>query len=341
MKTRKLFSLAVSAPLVLTMSASAYGSSSHTLSAGKTTAKSSASKVNLSGLTLNVGDQAGTGAQALLEASGLIHKIPFKVKWDDFTSGPPILQAMASGSVEVGQVGNAPPVFSVAGGAPIAIVSALKNGNNDANIVVPKGSAIHSVSQLKGKKVAVAEGTSGNYNLLANLQHAGLNIKEVTLDYLQPADALAAFTSGSVAAWAIWSPYTEEVEVKDGARSIANASTYGNYSYNVASRSALANPVKKAAIEDLVKLLNQARVWANDHPHQWATTWGKATGLPLSITSKAAVDSNETPVPITSAVVKSEQNLATDFYNAGQIPKNPDLKNYFYSGFNSALYAKS
>src|SRR5579859_1166358 len=59
-----------------------------------------ASTTSLSNVTLNIGDQKGTGAQALLAAAGLIKKLPFHAVWSDFTSGPPMLQAVGTGSVD-------------------------------------------------------------------------------------------------------------------------------------------------------------------------------------------------------------------------------------------------
>ena len=89
------------------------------------TSTASASTVNVSNVTLNIGDQAGSGAEALLTAAGLIGKLPFKAHWSDFTSGPPMLQAMGAGSIDIGGVGDAPPVFAAAGGSQIAVVGAL------------------------------------------------------------------------------------------------------------------------------------------------------------------------------------------------------------------------
>ena len=167
-------------------------------------------------MTLNVGDQKGTGAEAVLAAAGLLKTLPFKVNWSDFTSGPPMLQAMASGSVDVGGVGDAPPVFAASGGEAIEIVGARQtNGDQDA-LVVPKGSPITSIQQLKGKKIAYASGSSANYNLLTVLNKASLTTKDVTLVNLQPADALAAFTSGSVEAWDVWPPYVQQVVAQNG-----------------------------------------------------------------------------------------------------------------------------
>ena len=208
----------------------------------------SAKTANVSSVVLHVGDQAGSGSQALLTAAGLLSKLPFKVEWSDFTSGPPMLQAMGSGAIDIGSVGDAPPVFAAAGGEKVAIVGAVTAGPNGSAIVVPKNSPIHSVAQLKGKKIAVAQGSSADYHLLTVLNKAHLSVHDVTLDYLQPADGLAALTSGHVDAWDIWSPYIEQAVGQDHARILVNGTGYGApYSFAVASRAALADPAKAAA----------------------------------------------------------------------------------------------
>src|SRR5439155_1697034 len=242
---------------------------------------SSVNQVSVSGVTLHIGDQAGTGAQALLTAAGLIGRLPFKVAWSDFTSGPPMLQAMGAGSVDVGGVGNAPPVFAAAGGSKIAIVGAYQANPLGSALLVPKGSPITSVAQLKGKRIAAAQGSSANYHLLTVLTKAGLSVHDVTITYLQPAEGLAALTSGHVDAWDIWSPFIEQAEVQKSARALVTGTGYGSpYSFAVASRAALADPAKAAAISDYLKLVAQAHAWASQHQAAWAGVWAKASGPP-------------------------------------------------------------
>jgi sulfonate transport system substrate-binding protein len=324
------------------LAAAGCSSSSSSSAAGTSAASSSSpsasSSVNLSSVTLNVGDQKGTGAEAVLTAAGLLNTLPFKVNWSDFTSGPPMLEAMASGSVDIGGVGDAPPAFAASGGEAIEIVGArTTNGDQDA-LVVPKGSPITSLSQLKGKKIAYGSGSSGNYNLLTVLNKANLTTKEVTLVNLQPALALAAFTSGSVAAWDIWPPYVQQVVAQDGARILARGPQYGSpYSFEVASKAAVANPEKAAAIKVYLATLDKAYVWAVAHPAAWATAWGKASGLPTSIMNTAAqVDAN-TPAQITSATISAEQGVVDQFFAAGLIPNKVDISTYITSQFNDTV----
>ena len=103
--------------------------------------------------------------------------------------------------------------------------------------------------------------------LTAWLQGAGLTVHDVTLDYLQPADGLAALASGHVDAWDIWSPFVEQAEAQDHARPLVTGVGYGSpYSFTVASRGALQDPAKAAAIRDYLKLLAQAHARATACP---------------------------------------------------------------------------
>ncbi len=332
--TRKLRLPAALALLALI----AAGCSSASAGSGSTSSSdgSKASTTDVSQVTLHIGDQAGSGSQALLTAAGLISKLPFKVTWADFTSGPPMLQAMAGGAVDIGSVGNAPPVFAAAGGDNLAIVGAFQANPLGSALLVPKNSPIHSIAQLKGKRIAVAQGSSADYHLLTVLKKAGLTVHDVSLDYLQPADGLAALASGHVDAWDIWSPFVEQAQAQDHARLLVSGVGYGSpYSFTVAARGALADPAKAAAIRDYLKLLAQAHAWAATHQAAWAAVWAKATGLPDAIMAKAAKDDAARAVPITPAVVGSEQQVSNAFTTAGLIPGHVDFSKFVDTAFNS------
>jgi len=342
-RTNRVLALTAAASLAVLTACSSSSSSS---AAGKgggevggatasSSGTSSASPASVSGVTLHIGDQAGTGAQALLTAAGLIGKLPFKVAWSDFTSGPPMLQAMGGGSVDVGSVGNAPPVFAAAGGSKIAIVGAYQANPLGSALLVPKGSPITSVVQLKGKRIAVAQGSSADYHLLTVLNKAGLSVHDVTLTYLQPAEGLAALTSGHVDAWDIWSPFVEQAEVQKNAKALVTGTGYGSpYSFAVASRAALADPARAAAIKDYLALVAQAHAWATSHQSAWAEVWAKASGLPDTVMVKAASDDSSLAVPITPAVIASEQQVSDAFTKAGLIPVRVDFNDYVVTSFN-------
>ena len=229
--------------------------------------------VDLSKVTITVGDQKG-GSKALLQASGALDELPYEVKWKEFTSGPPLLEALNAGSIDIGGVGNTPPLFAAASNSKLVVVAGDTMGAKGDTIVVPKDSKIKDAADLEGKKVAVAKGSSANYNLLAQLDKAGADFDKVDVQYLQPADALAAFSAGHVDAWAIWDPYTAQAEVDENARVIADGGGVVNgMVFQAANPDALDDKATAAAIEDYVGRLAEAKVWSNTHREEWAKVW--------------------------------------------------------------------
>jgi ABC-type nitrate/sulfonate/bicarbonate transport system substrate-binding protein len=148
---------------------------------------------DLAGLTLNVGDQKA-GLEALLKAAGELEDVPYTIKWSTFTSGPPLLEAV-NAAVDVGEVGSTPPIFSAAAGGKIAIISASRDSAAGDAVLVPRGSTVKTFADLKGKRVAVAKGSSAHGNLLLQLTKVGPVPSDVQTTFIAPSDAYAALAA--------------------------------------------------------------------------------------------------------------------------------------------------
>jgi sulfonate transport system substrate-binding protein len=336
---------AVAAVLAL----AACGGATTTPNAAPAAVPAPVSPAQLSGVTLRVGDQKGIGAQVLLRAAGLLDDAPYKIQWSTFTSGPPMLEAANANAIDIGQVGNTPPVFSAAAGGNIDIVAALRSPVGDA-VLVPKDSTLANLADLRGKTIAVAKGSSANGTLLATLTKAGLKPADVTISYLQPSDAYAAFTQGSVAAWAVWEPYVSEAAAKLGAKELvsgadalhgtglAGGTALSNgLSLQVANRAALSDPGRNSAIAEYVTRVDRAYQWVAAHPDQWAAIYAQQTGLPPEVARAAVPKLTLAPVAVDDALVASEQKLADAFTAAGQIPGKVDIAGYVDRRYNSAV----
>jgi sulfonate transport system substrate-binding protein len=296
--------------------------------------------VDLSKVTLVVGDQKG-GSESLLQASGQLKDVPYKIEWKTFTSGPPLLEALNAGAIDVGGVGNTPPLFAAAAKSRFKVVQGATYGGVGDAIVVPKGSPIKSVADLKGKKVAVAEGSSANYNLLAQLGKAGLKYSDVDVQNLQPADAAAAFSSGHIDAWAIWEPYTSQAEQDSDATVLTTGKGLVNgYSFQVASDDALDDPATTAALKDYLGRIAKAQIWSATHKAPWAKVWAQETGLSDAITLAATKKRDVQLVPIDQTVIDSEQKMADAFAQNQLIPDKIDISSYFSGEFNSDAKVK-
>lgn len=290
-------------------------------------------------LVLNVGDQKG-GSEAVLRAAGELDDLGYRIKWSTFTSGPPLLEAVNAKAVDFGSVGNTPPVFAAGANSKITVVAATHGDSAGETILVPSDSPLRKPEDLKGRTVAVAQGSSAHFQLIASLKRAGLSLADVKVTLLQPADALAAFTSGKVDAWAVWDPYTSQVLQSGKGRVLTDGRGVVNgLGFQVASPSALADREKAAAIGDLIERLRRAQDWVHKHPEAWAEVWAKETGLPYEVALAAVKRSNGTRIPVAldQAAIDSEQKIADTFAELGLIPRRFAFADYVDDRFDKNL----
>ncbi|MEV8048067.1 ABC transporter substrate-binding protein [Streptomyces griseoluteus] len=290
-------------------------------------------------VTLSVGDQKG-GSEAILRAAGELKNLDYRIKWSTFTSGPPLLEAVNAGAVDVGGVGNTPPVFAAGAGSKISVVAAWHGRSRGDAVLVRNDSRLTSPKQLKGKSVAVAQGSSAHYQLVASLEAAGLRLKDIKVKYLQPADALAAFNSGKVDAWAVWDPYTSQVlQARQGRVLTTGDGVTNGLSFQVASPAALRNSKKAAAVKDYLARLRRAQDWVHGHQAEWAEVWAKDTGLPYDVALASVRRTNATRVAVAvdKPLVASEQRIADTFTELNLIPKKVDFGDFVDPRFNGDL----
>jgi sulfonate transport system substrate-binding protein len=282
---------------------------------------------DLAKVVLKVGDQKGN-AKTLLTAAGL-DKAPYKIEWSTFTSGPPLLEAASAGGIDLGGVGNTPPIFAAAAQAKISIVSSAKGNVESDAVIVPSGSPLKTVQDLRGKNIAVAKGSSAHGQILLTLKKAGLSTKDVKLNFLQPADAYAAFTQNRIDAWAIWDPYTAQAKLEAGAKVLIDGTgTANGYTFQVASRGALADAGKNAAIKDYVTRIAKAQKWSDKHRGEWAKAWAAETGLAVEVTTAATAQGPDLSVPLDDQVISAEQELADAFTHDKVLPGKVDFASF-------------
>ena len=273
---------------------------------------------------LRIGYQKSASLFVLQKAQGSLAKklapLGFGVKWVEFPAGPQLMEGLNVGAVDVGFVGEAPPIFAQAAGAKFVYIGFEPAAPRAEAILVPKDSPIRSVADLKGRKVALNKGSNVHYLLLRQLEKNGLGPADITPVYLAPADARAAFQSGNVDAWAIWEPFQSAAEKAADARVLADGTpgVVNNYQYYLAERGfATRNPqVIDALFEDSVA----QGIWLKKNLHQAALQIAPLQGLPVDVVEQALGRYEFNVKPITPAVAADQQRIADTFYQLKLIP---------------------
>lgn len=273
--------------------------------------------------TFIIGYQKGTVTLILAKAQHVFEKklapLGWQVSWAEFTSGPPMLEALAAGAIHFACTGNSPVIFAQASGTDLVYIAATRPSPKAIAILKPSGSPLGTIAALKGKKVAVAQGSSAHYLLVSALAHAGVNYDDVTKVFLQPADALAAFSSGAVDAWSIWDPFYALAQGQ-GAEVLTNGTgLMPNRSFYTTGRAfAQAHPERlRAAIE----VLNELDLWQAAHRSASAQVISPVMGVPASVLEVWFGRENYGVSRLTPDIFADQQKVADAFYRLGLIPK--------------------
>ncbi|ALN17354.1 sulfonate ABC transporter substrate-binding protein [Ectopseudomonas mendocina] len=283
--------------------------------------------------TLRIGYQK-YGTLVLLKAKGTLEKRlaeqGVEVKWTEFPGGPQLLEGLNVGSVDFGVTGKTPPVFAQAAGADLLYVAHEPPAPSGEAILVPKGSPIKSVAELKGKKVVLNKGSNVHYLLVRALEDAGLKYSDITPVYLPPADARAAFERGSVDAWVIWDPFQSAAEKQLQARSLRDGTgLVDNHQFYLATRTfAEQHP---QVIGTLVEEIRGVGEWVKGNLDEATSQVAPLIGLSPEITRQAVERQGYGAQFITPEVVEAQQKIADTFTELKLIPKKLTIRDVIWN----------
>jgi sulfonate transport system substrate-binding protein len=280
-------------------------------------------RAEANGKTLRIGFQK-YGNFVVLKARGTLEKRlaaqGVAVQWLEFPAGPQLLEGLNAGAVDVGTVGETPPIFAQAAGVDFVYIANEPPAPRGEALVVPHDSPIHTVADLRGKKVALNRGSNVHYLLVKALQRTGLAYTDIQPIYLTPADARAAFIQRSVDAWVIWDPYLAAVERQANARVLTNAEgIVSNIQYYVAARKyAAAQP---QVLHALLDELNQVDQWGRGNIPAVAAELSPLVGLDSGTLELALGRTGYGVQPVSEATLAYQQQIADTFTDLKLIPK--------------------
>nr|WP_223173793.1 sulfonate ABC transporter substrate-binding protein [Gloeobacter kilaueensis] len=286
-------------------------------------------------VTLRIGYQKSGYLTILKERGNLEKRLApqgVTVRWIEFTSGPPLMEALRAGSLDLGHAGESPPIFSQAAGADLVYLASTKPSPESVAILVPKDSPVKRIADLKGKKVAVGKATSGHYLLVQALTAAGLKPEDIQWAYLSPADARAAFARGSVDAWSIWDPFYAAAQKDLDARVLTTGKNLSPFrEFYLANRAFVQS--QPALIKPILEEIQKTADWAQTNPQAVAKLLAPEYGIDLGIVELAEKRKERYgALPIKAPVIAEQQQVADTYFRLGLIPKAIDIKSAVWSG---------
>ena len=293
------------------------------LSAGLGLAAAFALRPARAGGTVRIGYQK-YGSLVLLKGRGTLAKalapLGYEVVWSEFPSGPPLLEALNAGAIDLGSAGEAPPIFAQAANPDLRYVGTEPPAPRGEAILVPKDSPIRSVADLKGKTIALNKGSNVHFLVVRALETAGVPYDAVKLVFLSPSDANAAFVRGSVDAWAIWDPYLAAAERSTGARVLADGTGIApNRQFYLSRRGFTdASPEVVAAI---LRAIAEVDSWAAGNGAAVAAELAASVGIPAPVLAVALDRLSYGVAPLDPQTIADQQAVADAFHALGLLPK--------------------
>ncbi len=239
---------------------------------------------------INYGVQPATQPIYIAKALGLLDPIEkkhdVKIEFRKFSYGAPENQAMAAGELQIASAGMGPAIVAAARlPAKLIAISILEQ----TAILVPKDSNVHSVKDLKGKRIAFPGEGSQQYPLLLKaLADAGLTDKDVELFKTKGSDVPTLLENGSVDAGITWDPHVSNALAAGYARTLIKAESImpikaGHYIGNGEYARIDFIEQRPELVQDLVTANEKAIAFIIDHPKDAAKMWSDQIGFPIKV----------------------------------------------------------
>lgn len=298
-------------------------------SSGKTegTAEAKNASKSKEKVVVNIGTQ-GISLLALSHEKGWIDEsfaaVGAEIKFTDFPSGPPHFEAIAAGHLDFGLVGNGPVIAGQAGDIDFKEIAVISDGKEGDTILVHDGSGIEDIADLKGKKIAVAKGSSAYAFVYRAAVQQGLKPSDIELIQLQPDEAQPAFQSKAVDAWAVWEPYVS-LATSQGAVAIADGKKLNLASPSFAIVRGKFAEEHPEVVTVFLKELDRIIRWSTEHPEETAQFFAEKKKVEADLVRLLLGKTHYTVEPISEDYVKAQQETADLLYDTGGIRKKIDV----------------
>ncbi len=249
------------------------------------------------------------------------------VVWSDFESGPPMNESFAAGQQDIGVIGDVPAVTAVANGQENVFIAAEEGGAFSAMLVM-EDSGINSAADLKGKKIGVTIGSTGQNLTQKILESAGLDFyTDIEAINVSMGEAQMVLTNHNVDAVVVWEPNVSRIAAIDGVKILIDGSKVGFGGVNVVfARKAFVdeNPdIVKAFLEQYWRATKAFEESPEDYSEKIAEIFHLDEELLLEASSKCIY-----PLQFTETATESLQDTVSFVLGIGGITDVISVKDY-------------
>ncbi|MGP2439578.1 aliphatic sulfonate ABC transporter substrate-binding protein [Streptomyces sp. JW3] len=283
-----------------------------------------------------IADYNGASLLAIADDQGLWKKHGVSASYKVFVNGPIQIQALGTGNLDYGYIGPGAMWLPASGKSKIVAINTLTYADR---VIAQPG--ITSVKGLKGKKVGVPEGTSGEMVLNLALQQAGMTMDDINKVVMDATTIVTAFASGQIDGAGIWYPLIPTIKEKvPDLVEVAGTKEIGG---SFPTAFVAGNKVSDATNEKVIKVLQEANDWRAAHKDESIALAAKL--LKVSEDKVKADAANVETMTTADLVAKTKDGTVgewldgmSDFFvKTGQLKKAPAADSFYTAD----LYTKA
>ena len=242
------------------------------------------------------------------------------VLWSEFPAGPQLLQALSQGEIDFGTTGEVPPLFAQAENNQLRYIAWEPAAPSSVALMVPHASPIRTLSDLRGKRIAVNKGSNVHYLLLQLLDEAGLSLSDVRLIYTPPKYPLTQSDYLSAEAWMMWDPLLSHAEFDGLLRRIENGEGRVNNHQFYLSRQGFINH-SSDLLPLLIDALKATGKYIDNTRQHAASALSKELAIDAGALEIALSRRSHQTQAMNRSIIREQQIIADRFYALGLLSR--------------------
>lgn len=238
-----------------------------------------------------------------------------KVTDYEFPSGPPEMQAMLGGQIDIAYVGATPPIPAIDQGLDAKIVAAAQT--QGSSIVVWPDAEYNGPSFFVGKKIGTfPPGSIQDMVLKKWLKDNGIDVSKVDIKAMAPGDATTALTAKQVDAVFLPEPAPSVLEI-NGNGKIVNESgeMWPGHACCVVLVSGKLIKENPELVKEIIRVHIKATEYINENPEEAAEIASKKLGLSKEIIMYSMKNSDTTFISNPNQIVPYMEAYAKEHYD--------------------------
>ena len=243
--------------------------------------------------------------KALIADGSLEKATGWKIEWRQFASGAEVNAAMASGGIQISEIGSSPLAAGLSSGLDYKMISAGKVIDSSEALVARNGSGIDKPSDLKGKRIAVPIGSTAHYSLMGALKMYGMTEKDVTVLGMAPAEIAAAWAQSAIDAAFVWVPV--QAKLRENGKVMITAGGVAKTGFHTFNAWVAHNKFAENNREGLIKFL-KAMFEINADYHKNKAAWNADSPKVKAIAASVGV-SPASVVPMLDGTIYPDAEL--------------------------------